>query len=139
MKKIVIIFSVSLTLLVLLLIWIISDNKNDTLSRFEDHLRDDNFSFETYELNEDNLFNLELVGKKPVHFRISEEDSLHVYSYPFNIQAPIAKGSFRAKTETYDMVSYNLYTINNLFIIYEYNSEIDNVNEELDNSIKRFN
>jgi hypothetical protein len=85
------------------------------------------------------MFDNRLLGKSPQHLQITDEDLLHIYKYPSNLLAKEASKSFKRKTEKYNMVSHNLYVVENMFIIYEYQRSLDDFDKSLDEVIRDYN
>ena len=84
------------------------------------------------------MFNSRLLGKSPQHLQITDEDFLHIYKYPNNVLAKEASKSLKRKTEKYNMVSHNIYVVENMFIIYEYQRDLDDFDKTLHEIIRDF-
>ncbi len=89
-------------------------------------------------INNGSMFDNRQLGKSPQHLKVTDGDFLHIYKYPSNLLAKEASKSFKRKTEKYNMVSHNLYVVENMFIIYEYQRSLDDYDKSLDEIIRDY-
>jgi hypothetical protein len=81
---------------------------------------------------------MRLWGRKPHHLKITNEDFLHIYKFPINNIAKSSKERFLEKTVRKDMVAHNVYVVEDMLIIYEYNREVNNFDKSLVDKITGF-
>lgn len=109
-----------------------------SIEGFKEHLSEKSIEFNEVSINHKSIFDKRLLGKEPHHLEITSEDFLHIYKFPSKNLAKNARDTFRKKTESMDMVAHNLYVVEDMFIIYEYHSEVNDFNKNLSNIISEY-
>ncbi len=109
-----------------------------SIEGFKEYLSDKSIEFNEVSINHKSTFDKRLLGKEPHHLEITSEDFLHIYKYPSKSLAQMARDTFIKKTESMDMVSHNLYVVEDMFIIYEYHSVVNDFNKSLTEIISEY-
>ncbi|MFE7064953.1 hypothetical protein ACFVAD_22745 [Sutcliffiella sp. NPDC057660] len=108
------------------------------IDRFKDFLAEENIEFKEVSINENSTFDTRILGKRPHHLQITSDDFLHIYKYPSNALAQLARDNFIKKTEMFDMTAHNLYIAEDMFIIYEYDGVLSDIEKFLDEKIEEY-
>lgn len=132
MKKVFFFFLVIISLLIVTYF-----SKGD-IDSFKDFLYEENIEFKEVTTNENSTFDIRLLGKRPHHLQITRGVFLHIYKYPSNAFAQLARDSFIKKTEMFDMTSHNLYIAEDMFIIFEYDGVLSDIEKFLDEKIEEY-
>ncbi|MGM0835117.1 MAG: hypothetical protein ACQEV7_03100 [Bacillota bacterium] len=133
MKKVIFFFLVIISLLIVTFFF----SKGD-IDSFKDFLYEENIELREVSINENSTFDSRLLGKRPHHLQITSGVFLHIYKYPSNALAKIAKYSFIRKTESFDMTAHNLYVVEEMFIIFAYDGVLSDVEIFLDEKIEEY-
>jgi hypothetical protein len=112
-------------------------NKGD-IDGFKENLNEENIKFKEVSINKNSTFDERLLGKKPHHLEFTSEDFFHIYKYPSKSFAQKARNTFTEKTASMDMVAHNLYLVEDMFIIYEYQRNVDDVDRSLSKIITEY-
>ena len=96
-----------------------------SIEGFKEHLREKSIEFNEVSINHKSTFDKRLLGKEPHHLEITSQDYLHIYKFPSENFAQMARDAFLKNTEAMDMVSHNLYVVEDMFIIYQYDREFN--------------
>lgn len=132
MKKVIFFFLVIISLLIVTYF-----SKGD-IDRFKDFLYEENIEFKEVSINENSTFDTRVLGKRPHHLQITSDDFLHIYKYPSNALAQLARDNFIKKTEMFDMTAHNLYIAEDMFIIFEYDVVLSDIEKFLDEKIEKY-
>lgn len=132
MKKVISFFFAIISLLIVIFFY----SKGD-IDSIKDFLYDENIEFREVSINEDSIFDSRLMGKRPHHLQITSGVFLHIYKYPSNALAKIAKDSFIRKTEMFDMTAHNLYVAEDMFIIFAFDGVLGDVEKLLELKIEK--
>ncbi|QUW23074.1 hypothetical protein JSQ81_05760 [Sporosarcina sp. Marseille-Q4063] len=125
-------------LLILLCLFIAGFFYKGSIDGFKGYLSEESIEVNEVSITHKSIFDKRLLGKEPHHLEISSEDFLHIYKYPSKSLAQMAKDTFIKKTESMDMVAHNLYVIEDMFIIYEFHSEVNDFNKYLSEIISEY-
>lgn len=132
MKKVIFFF------LVIISVLIVAYYSKGDIDSFKDFLYEENIEFKEVSINENLTFHSRLLGKRPHHLQITSGGFLHIYKYPSNALAQLARDSFIKKTEMFDMTAHNLYIAEDMFIIFEYEGELSDVEKILGKKIEEY-
>ena len=132
MKKIISIILITLCLFSAIFFY------KGSIEAFKEYLGEESIEFNEVSINHKSTFDKRLLGKEPHHLEITSEDFLHIYKYPSKSLAQKARDTFIKKTESMDMVSHNLYVVEDMFIIYEYHSVVNYFNKSLTEIISEY-
>jgi hypothetical protein len=108
------------------------------IDKFKEYLTKVEFENQEVTIKNESMFDNSLLGKSPQHLQITDEDFLHIYKYPSDLLAKEASKSFNRRTEKYNMVSHNLYLVESIFIIYEYQRSLGDFDKLLDEVIRGY-
>jgi len=86
------------------------------------------------EVSKNNIFGIKLNGVKPSSYELDGK-MLSVYIYDSAEERQKGLEDFRNKTATMDIVSYNVYEVENVLIFYVYEHDM-NMKVEFDDEIK---
>lgn len=109
-----------------------------SIEGFKEYLSEKSIEFNKVSINHKSTFDKRLLGKEPHHLEITSEDFLHIYKYSSKNLAQVARDTFIKKTESMNMVSHNLYVVEDMFIIYEYHSVVNDFNKSLTEIISEY-
>jgi hypothetical protein len=132
MKKIISIILITLCLFSAIFFY------KGSIEAFKEYLGEESIEFNEVSINHKSIFDKRLFGKEPHHLEITSEDFMHIYKYPSKSLAKMARDTFTKKTESMDMTAHNLYVVEDMFIIYEFHSEVDDVNKYLSEIISEY-
>ena len=132
MKKIISI------LLIILCLFIAVFFYKGSIEGFKEYLRKENIEFNELSINHKSIFDKRLLGKEPHHLEITSENFLHIYKYPSKSLSQITRDTFIKKTESMDMTAHHLYVVEDMFIIYEFHSEVNDFNKYLTEIISEY-
>ena len=132
MKKIISIILITLCLFSAIFFY------KGSIEAFKEYLGEESIEFNEVSINHKSIFDKRLFGKEPHHLEITSEDFMHIYKYPSKSLAKMARDTFTKKTESMDMTAHNLYVVEDMFIIYEFHSEVDDFNKYLSEIISEY-
>ncbi|WP_394191446.1 hypothetical protein [Paenisporosarcina quisquiliarum] len=132
MKKIISIILITLCLFIAFFFY------KGSIEGFKEYLSEESIEFNEVSINHKSTLDKRLLGKEPHHLEITSEDFLHIYKYPSKSLAQMARDTFIKKTESMDMVSHNLYVVEDMFIIYEFHREVNDFNKYLSEIISEY-
>ncbi|TLS37194.1 hypothetical protein [Pseudalkalibacillus caeni] len=107
-----------------------------TLNSITNELEEKDIPYEKTDANENSVFNMRLQFTRPDVLIISEEDQLYVYVLPANWSGKYAEKQFRRKTASMDLASFEIYSVKNILIIYQYDRNLDDFNPAIDGAVQ---
>jgi hypothetical protein len=132
MKKVISMLLVFLCLFFAILLY------KGSIEGLKEYLREESIEFNEVSINHKSTFDKRLLGMEPHHLEMTSEGFLHIYKYSSKSLAEMARDTFIKKTESADMVSHNLYVVEDMFIIYEFHNEVNDFNTYLSDMISAY-
>ncbi|WP_417900186.1 hypothetical protein ABN702_08040 [Bacillus haimaensis] len=108
------------------------------INRFKDFLVEEKIEFKEVSINPNSTFDNRLLGKSPHHLQITSDVFLHIYKYPSNALAQKAKVNFIRETAMLDLTGHNFIVAEEMFIILEYDGELNEASRTIGGKIEEF-